>query len=203
MSTLAIPVSRNARRPNTTVRTPMTNKDAVLFADWLRGDIQAFEALFADHNPRLTAFAHKMTRDWAAAEDIAQRAWEKLIELRNSGMAVESPVGLLLRTTRNLSIDHLRRQKFSTSLDEAPEVAQSGEQNDREWVVLECLDELKEQTREILVLHYYSGYSFDEIAAMMNMKPNAVYTRVSRARAELKERIEQRLAALERIGARK
>jgi RNA polymerase sigma-70 factor (ECF subfamily) len=177
------------------------SEDRVLFDEWVSGSTEAFTRLYELHNPRIFAFACKMVSDAAVAEDVCHRAWEKLIELRNRRRSVESPIGLLLRTVRNLAIDHLRRQKFSAPLEAAPEPSTEADASDREGIVLECLDRLKPQTREILVLHYYSGYSFEEIAGMMQMRPNAVYTRVSRARADLKVLIERRLAAIEMGGA--
>jgi RNA polymerase sigma-70 factor (ECF subfamily) len=173
--------------------------DAALYERWLDGDVEGFTRLYEQHNPRLVVYSCKVVNDRAVAEDIVQRAWEKLIEARNRRMKLESPVGFLVRTVRNLAIDHLRHEKFTAPIGDAPEAIGTHE-SDREAIVLECLDELKDETREMLVLHYYSGYSFEEIATMMKMKPNAIYTRVSRARAELKRTVEQRLAALKKIG---
>lgn len=52
---------------------------------------------------------------------------------------------------------------------------------------LEELQQLSEDERNILYLFYYESYSAKEIAKILNQKENAVFTRLSRARAKLKK----------------
>jgi DNA-directed RNA polymerase specialized sigma24 family protein len=58
-----------------------------------------------------------------------------------------------------------------------------------EELVNSSLDTLKFEDKELLVLNMYCGYRFDEIANMMGMSPNAIWTRASRARAQLRDRV--------------
>lgn len=53
--------------------------------------------------------------------------------------------------------------------------------NDDRLSVLQALDTLDEQTREIVVLHHWSRYTFGEIALLMNMTESAVRVRHHRA----------------------
>ncbi|MGA1308250.1 MAG: RNA polymerase sigma factor [Candidatus Kapaibacteriota bacterium] len=50
-----------------------------------------------------------------------------------------------------------------------------------EELVNSSLDSLKFEDKELLVLNMFCGYRFDEIAEMMGMSPNAIWTRASRA----------------------
>ena len=61
--------------------------------------------------------------------------------------------------------------------------------NKMEELVNSSLDTLKFEDKELLVLNMYCGYRFDEIATMMGMSPNAIWTRASRARAQLRDRV--------------
>ena len=57
----------------------------------------------------------------------------------------------------------------------------------------ELLDELRalpEGQRDVLYLHYYEGYSVDELARILNVRPGTVKSRLSRGRQALKARLE-------------
>mgnify|MGYP003850739305 CR=1 FL=1 len=92
---------------------------------------------------------------------------------------------------RNLCLNHIKLQKQVVSIDSLddfrlPSVNQPGSTSVEE-LVNTSLNALKFEDRELLVLHMYCGYRFDEIAEMLNISPNAVWTRASRARAQLRE----------------
>lgn len=56
----------------------------------------------------------------------------------------------------------------------------------------ELLDELRslpEHQREVLYLHYYEGYSIDELADILGVRPGTVKSRLSRAREALKTQL--------------
>ena len=54
-----------------------------------------------------------------------------------------------------------------------------------EEAVIVALDYLPESQRELLILHSYSGYSYEEIAEMMDESIGTVRTRAWRARVKL------------------
>ena len=183
--------------------------DEELFQKFIFGDVAAFTILFERHNSRVFYYCAKIVRDAEAAEDITQTMWERVIEMRASTELSHSSVvrnvpGLLFRIARNLALDYLKHHQMQSPLDSATESLRSSdnisfvgdELSEREQIMLECLDALPLTSREILVLHYYSGYSFDEIAGMLGKKPNAIWTRASRARAALKASIEKRLLSV-------
>jgi RNA polymerase sigma factor (sigma-70 family) len=184
--------------------------DEDLFERFLLGEERAFTLLFERHNRRVYYYSAKLVQDSRAAEDITQTMWERVIEIRASSTMHSRPAtvrnvpGLLFRIARNLSLDYLKHHRKQSPLDSLSESVssmdgqQSGddELSEREQMVLDCMEALPLASRELLVLHYYSGYSFEEIAAMTGKKPNAIWTRASRARANLKSSIEKRLSSL-------
>jgi RNA polymerase sigma factor (sigma-70 family) len=169
--------------------------DVALFARFLVGDDAAFTALYTAHNQRIFNYIAKMLRDHDAAQDIVHTMWERVIAMRvtsQSADIIRNPVGLFVRIARNLSLDHLKRHARQTTLDDASAMQIIAKSEDEE-LVLRAIERLPDETREIIVLHYYSGYDFNEIAQMLGKKPNAIWTRVSRARAELKKILEREL----------
>ena len=57
--------------------------------------------------------------------------------------------------------------------------------------LLDTLRTLPEHQREVLYLHYYEGYSVQELSEILNVRPGTVKSRLSRARGALKTRLEE------------
>ncbi len=169
-------------------KTP--SSDPELFARFLEGDDRALVEMFDRHNHRLYLYCLQFARNEQQAEDLTQEMWERVIRLRNNERTtVQNPLGLLLTIARNLCLDNIRRERRHADLDELPEsnhpIAQVPELSHMEELVILALPHLPVAQREVLVLHAYSGYRFDEIAEMLGEPVGAVRTRAWRARAHL------------------
>jgi RNA polymerase sigma-70 factor, ECF subfamily len=105
----------------------------------------------------------------------------------------------LFTLAKNLALDHLRRVKKFAGVEDAEHLEAETRSMDDKALVVEALRRLPEETREILVLNYYCGYSFEEIAEMLGKKPSAIWTRASRARASMKAMLEK-MTNFERSG---
>lgn len=57
--------------------------------------------------------------------------------------------------------------------------------------LLDTLRTLPEHQREVLYLHYYEGYSVQELSEILNVRPGTVKSRLSRARDALKTKLEE------------
>lgn len=162
-----------------------------LFQTFLAGDNAAFGAIYRELNPRLSAYCYKLApNDW---QDIVQELWEKIIALRTATnkVAIESPLSFMFQMARNLVVDRFRRRIETRELLETDSVQSDSpgtdERSDLTTVILESLERLPFDDREILVLNIYSGYSFAEIAAMQQRSTDAVWQQASRARKRLRE----------------
>ncbi|MDP4198471.1 MAG: RNA polymerase sigma factor [Bacteroidota bacterium] len=169
------------------------------FQAFIAGDDSAFSELYRELNPRLAAYCHKLARDHAA--DIVQSVWERVIELRTRPkMNAPRGVGFLFVTARNLIIDEHRKRKNEIPFDEdgtdvthrsdathLSHVAECEEATDLECIILDALEKLSFEDREVLVLNIYSGYKFGEIAEMQGKSVDAIWARASRARIHLRE----------------
>lgn len=166
--------------------------DSALFARFLAGENSAFLGFFHRHDRSLRLYCSRVLGDGAAAEDVVQETWERVVAMRGEARPVDRPAGLLYRMARNRCIDHLRRARRSISIEEMPAEDEwrmgEGESSGGDMVeaVVEALDALPFEAREVLVLHHYCGYRFDEIAAMLERTPEAIWARASRARKHLR-----------------
>jgi RNA polymerase sigma factor (sigma-70 family) len=202
---LEIEAVRDTFLPATKVHMTATAKtdlheSTALLRRFIAGDDDAFTLLYKRHHRPLFNYCAKILRDTQEAEDATHSVWERIIELRNSTKQIEHAEGLLYRAARNQCFDRIKGRKQVTPLEEVHEREHphttTREVSTEEELVIRALERLPEETREILVLHYYSDYSFEEIALMLGKKSNAIWTRVSRARAELRTIVEKQLAIL-------
>lgn len=175
------------------VRRQPSSTPRELAERFLAGDDRAFHAIYAEHNPRLFAYCLKLVKDRATAEDLAQETWVRTIGLRVRGPEeVDNLYGMIYRIARNLALDHLKSYRETRRVDmdgsEVNRVSTSmPEQSSREEIVLRALDRLPFDYRETIVLHTYSGYSYEEIAEMLGKSPEAIWARASRGRKKLRE----------------
>lgn len=164
--------------------------DEHLFERYLEGDDLAFMELFHRHTNRLFAYCHKIVGDREQACDILQDMWERLARFRNEGR--ESPrniTGFLIRSIRNRSLNEKARRRPDFYLEDLSEgqhpVTDHQDADERRELILAALERLPEDQRELLILFSYSGYSYEEIAAMHGEAVGTIRTRAWRARAKL------------------
>ena len=53
-------------------------------------------------------------------------------------------------------------------------------------LIMECLNELKPEQRQVIALHHYGGYSFDEICVKLRCNYNTVYSWYRRGLARMR-----------------
>jgi RNA polymerase sigma-70 factor (ECF subfamily) len=169
-------------------------EEAQSFAKFLSGDDNAAMYFFRAYNRKLYLYCAKLVNNMHAAEDITQEVWERIIKLRSQTQPeIANPGGFMFTIARNLCLNQIKLKKHTIPLDaisemDIPHEYQPGS-TDMEELVNSSLDTLKFEDKELLVLNMYCGYRFDEIANMMGMSPNAIWTRASRARAQLRDRV--------------
>ena len=164
-------------------------RDAQLLERYLTGDDSAFVELFNTHNHRLYVYCLKLVGNSEAAEDITQELWEKVIGLRADPKRIHNPLGFFLRMARNISLNYIRSRRRLSPLDGVPDAAlpvdDTRERSHREEIVLMALAKMPFDYREVLILNTYSGFTLEEVAAMLGKSTEAIWKRASRARAKL------------------
>lgn len=176
------------------------------------GDIAAFEDLVARYGQRIYALAYRMAGNEADARDLAQEALIRVWRALRTVDPAAALEGWLYRIVTNLFIDMLRRRPpvRVDSLD-APVTTHRGEQvlrevadprADPETAVLDrrldadvqaALLALSPDLRAVVVLCDMEGYSYEEIAGMLQIPVGTVKSRLHRARRTLADLLRHRL----------
>lgn len=123
-------------------------------------------------------------KNQADAEDVFQTVFLKYTMHSKPFSSTEHEKAWLIRVTLNTCRDLLKSifRKNTVSLEEAASVI-SPEQS----VVLDAVRSLPKHYRDVVYLHYYEGYTAQEIASILKKNPNTVYTHLTRARNMLKD----------------
>ncbi len=187
--------------------------EQVLIQSAQRGDLEAFNDLVLRHQQLVYNLAYRIMGDEAAASDMTQEAF--LSAYRHLGSFHPGPFkNWLLRITRNACYDELRRRKRrpTVSLDETivteegviefdlPTSADGPEQIVQRHELADLLQRgistLPIEQRLTLVLSDVQGLRYDEIMEITRSKNGTVKSRLSRARASLREYVQMHREAV-------
>lgn len=123
------------------------------------------------------------------AEDAAQTVFRRVMERAEPFRDPEHEKAWLIVTARNECRDQLRHWWRRCREDASALEALAWEQPE-DGSIWEQVAALPDKHRLVLFLHYYQGYSTDEIAKMLGENPSTVRSRLVQARKKLKIRLE-------------
>lgn len=151
------------------------------------GDVPSLGILYERYAQDMVWLAYSICLDKDLAEDIAQETFAqvclKLVHLKRP----ERFAGWLSKICRHLAIDTIRRRRIVTvDLSEAEPVAVSDTHSDNEHVH-QALTELPRMYREIVVLFYFRGLTYEQLAECLGISLDTVKGRLSRARKKLRK----------------
>lgn len=148
-----------------------------------------FEILVNALSPELFRYAYGLCRNRHQAEDLVQetflRAWRGQDSLRDA-QAARCWLYTILR--REFLRDVQRQRPEAVDPDALDAIAPTDYDTSTEAFVLRrALASLSLDYREPLLLQVLGGFNCEDIARMLELSPNAVMTRLSRARRKLRE----------------
>jgi RNA polymerase sigma-70 factor (ECF subfamily) len=172
----------------------------------LKGQERAAHELVSRYQRPVFSFIHRMVRDRELAEDLAQETFVRAFENLRKYDPQYKFSSWLFKVGHNLTVDHIRRRELDTvSIHGAPD-AVSKEQQEATAVVLEsdferpdqllearelgaaieeAIGQLRPEYRTAILLRHVEGYSYEEIAEVMEIPLGTVKTYIHRARSEL------------------
>lgn len=181
--------------------------DEDLMQAWVRGDLSAFDALYARHEGALLRFVRRVLGSAfaAQADEVFQDTWLRIVAARESF----SPQGAKWRTwaftiAHNLAVDRLRR----SGREQVPD-AREDDSDPLEWLaatldlshpssedeafwraagrqLLHCLEELPPAQRAAFLLHHEDGASVEDLARALELPFETAKSRLRYALQKLR-----------------
>ena len=154
-----------------------------------RKDPDAFTTLMNAYMQHLYKTASAILMNDEDSADAIQETiitcWEKLGTLKENQYFKTWVTKILINECYSL----IRGRKGVIYVDEIPEIPDDREESDLVWK--EALAVLSEDYRLVVVLYYVQGFQTKEIARLLGISDEAVRTRLSRAREQLRKYYEE------------
>ncbi|MEC0347790.1 MULTISPECIES: sigma-70 family RNA polymerase sigma factor [Peribacillus] len=158
-----------------------------------KGDDKAFIKLFQQYEEDIYRMAYVYVKNESDALDVVQevayRSFKKIETLKNP----EYFKTWLIKIAITCSIDLVRKNKkviqLKTEYDECNSF--EGEDIPLSITLQELLDQLNEDEKSIVILKFYEGYSFKEIADLLNMPIGSAKSVLYRALGKLRKQFKE------------
>ena len=182
--------------------------DDALMIRLQEGDNTAFDHLVARHSGPLRGYFLRKLRDHSVADDLVQDTLLKVHLNSWDYIPLGRFRGWMYRIAHNLTVDTVRRQARDVVLsayrgfdeDESDRTArfvdsliqpdEQAERRERAARLETLLEDLPDDQRDTVVLHYYNGVPLPEVAEIMETNLSTCKSRLRLAREKLAGRIE-------------
>lgn len=169
----------------------MQCSDAELVASACGGDVDGFRQLYERYYGMAVGIARGRLIDRHLAEDAAQEAFavacRQLHSLRD-GARFPAWLATICRRT---AVRMARAQRNGVPLEHDPAARVDDGDRDTMLLVQRAIERLDMSGREIVMMHYFSGLSHEQIACALGISPQAVHGRLQRARRTLASELER------------
>ena len=182
--------------------------DQKLLNCYLSGDRNAISQLIERHSRRVRDYIQMMVKDGDVADDIFQETFIKAVRVIDEGRYTDNGrfLSWILRIAHNQVIDHFRAQKQNRQLNEAEAgydvlgTLRLAERTVEDEIVCEqiasdvrrMVELLPDEQREVVMMRYFSGLSFKEIAEQTNVSINTALGRMRYALINLRRMIKEK-----------
>jgi RNA polymerase sigma factor (sigma-70 family) len=157
---------------------------------------QAFQHLYDHYSKSLFTVICQLVPQQVAAEDVLQQVFIKIWKnIHSYDVGKGRLFTWMLNIARNQAIDHTRSKEFNKAgktIALAEDVYTNREGSSakvRDIGLNRVLEGLPEESRKVLELSFFSGYSHQEIATMLQLPLGTVKTKIRAIITELRKRI--------------
>jgi RNA polymerase sigma-70 factor (ECF subfamily) len=188
----------------------MDRDESELIARCRKGDVRAFDELVRRYERQIYNFAHKMTGNREDAFDVAQDALVRVFHHIDTFRSQSSFSTWLYRIVLNSYLDSRKRARIrekSISLDQylseeegfgakqvadqAPAPDETVIEGERNRLLQEAIFSLPDYQRAMIILYHVQHVAYEEIAEILSLPIGTVKSRLNRARAALRKKLEE------------
>ena len=187
--------------------------DQVLLNHYLSGDRSAISKLIERHSRRVRDYINMMVKDRDVADDIFQETFIKAVRVIDEGRYTDNGKFLswdlgasYVKQKDRKVIDHFRAQRQNKSVSEAEAgydvlgTLKLAERTVEDSMVCDQIERdvralvelLPSEQREVVIMRYFSGLSFKEIAEQTDVSINTALGRMRYALINLRRMIKEK-----------
>lgn len=177
----------------------MTDIDLVISS--LKDDEDAKAVLMHRYYKRIYNISFKFVGRFNEAEDLTQEIFFRVFSQLDKFKTDGNFLFWVQRVARNYCIDHYRktRKERHFLLQQQPEISfkdlqltdqqEAMEGQEKMKKIMEEINKLQPSLKDCLVMRDLQGYSYQEIASILNLPVGTVKSRINRSRKELMEKL--------------
>ena len=157
----------------------------------LQMDEETFRGFYTRTSGMLWAYLARATNDPAAADDLLQEAYFRLLRATTTFESDDHRKNYLFRIATNLIRDRFRRPRLDNAQlperdeDDIPASGDLAKQTQQKSDLARAMAQLSQREREMVWLAYGQGSSHQEIAGALGLKTGSVKPLLFRARRKL------------------
>ena len=149
------------------------------------GDIESFGELCRRYYAAMAAIAYAVLGDHQLAEDAAQESFARaLINLKNLKNKSRF-VPWLAAICRNVAKDMVAIRARRIKVEDLSNTDQNSNDIENIHAVRRAIEQLPAPAKELMVLRYYNGLSYEQIGSILGISRAAINGRILRAKRKL------------------
>ncbi len=171
-----------------------------LWNQFRAGDLDALEVIYRDHFKALYQHGMTICPSQDLVKDAIQELFTSLVQRKQTLTSVENVSFYLLKSLRNKIYDELNSRKKTELANEAykkeelvnlvgEEVKTEGTNQSKDLVSV--INQLPDRQREIVMLIFFEGRSYEEVSKLMSLTVNSAYKLTWKAVNSLKKNLRQ------------
>jgi RNA polymerase sigma-70 factor (ECF subfamily) len=149
------------------------------------GDIESFGKLCQRYYSPMVAIAYSVVSDHQLAEDAAQESFARaLVSLRKLKSQTRF-APWLAAICRNVAKDMIANKARQISTDGFPQATKNNDHNKNRNLIWQAIEQLPVTAKELIVLRYYDGLSYEEISSVLGISGPSINGRLTRAKRKI------------------
>lgn len=156
------------------------------------GDTRALENLYHETHTSVYAYVISVLKNVHDAEDVLHDCYLAVHSAAANYSSSGKPMAWIITIAKNLCLMKLRERKKKAEVEDEDFFINAQYNEDSRltpedaFILSECMNELSDEERQIVVLHVVSGFKHREIASFLDMALPTVLSKYHRALKKLK-----------------
>ena len=149
------------------------------------GNIDSFGQLARRYYASMVAIAYAVLADHQLAEDAAQEAFARALTSLSKLRRPDKFAPWLAQICRNVARDMVAAKARQINPEDLPRAPDRNSPDDNVEAVRRSIEQLSFSAREVIVLRYYNGLSYEEIASVLGISKPMINGRLTRAKRKM------------------